>query len=74
MEYETENYSEFLLYPKIFAFKFQVTLAYKRRVILVPKLPKIATRCRLNVTQNQNWSSVKNLVKLKGVMRYVAKM
>ena len=43
--------------------------------ILVSILPKIATRCRLSNITNQNWKfefSVKNLVKMKGVLRYVA--
>ena len=44
------------------------TISCKGRVILVSILPKIATK-------NQNWKfdfSLTNLVKMKGVLRYVA--
>ena len=46
---------------------------YKGRSILVQILPKIATRCRLS--NKKNWKfefCVKNLVKMKGVLYYVA--
>ena len=48
---------------------------YKGRSILVQIVPNIATRCRLSNIKNQNWKFefyVKNLVKMKGVLRYVA--
>ena len=36
--------------------KFEIQYqGYKRRVILVQIVPKIATRCRLRNIQNQNW-------------------
>ena len=48
---------------------------YKGRSTLVQIVPKIATRCRLSNIKNQNRKFefyVKNLVKIKGVLRYVA--
>ena len=48
---------------------------YKGRSILVPQIPKIAPRCRLSTRKLKlefSEFSLKNLVKMKGVMRYVA--
>ena len=50
---------------------------YMGRSIFVPKKPKIATRCCLRATETKirilNFEfSVKNLVKMKEVLRYVA--
>ena len=43
---------------------------YKERSILVQILPKIATKCRKIGSLNFEFS-VKNIVKMKGVMRFV---
>ena len=49
--------------------------SYKQRSILVPKIPKIATRYRLSATETKIRIlefSVRNLVKMKGDLHYVA--
>ena len=51
------------------------SMYYRGRSILVQTYPKIPTRCRLSDIKKQNWKfefNVKNLVKMKGFLRYVA--
>ena len=48
---------------------------YKEKSILVPKIPKIDTRCRLSGTQTKVGIlefNMKKIVKMKGVLHYVA--
>ena len=63
------------MHPIVVGVGPMVVLLYKGRSILVPKIPKIATRCCLSARKSKlefSEFSVKNLVKMKGVLRYVA--